>query len=116
MATMWMKRAAVVGALTVAGLVLAAPEVYANDCGGNFCAYDNQNFQDEILQANAPVGAKVEVADDQTSSADNETGNLWIGKNRRRFLPDQTTFTWYPGTETADLGDAGNKIDHFDVR
>ena len=116
MASMWMKRAVAVGAVTVAGLLVAAPSGYANDCGGSFCAYDGQGFQDEILRADAPTGAKVDVADDQTSSADNETGNTWIGKNRRRFLPDQTAFTWYSGTETSDLGDQSNKIDHFDVR
>jgi hypothetical protein len=113
---MWIRQVFAVAVLAVAGMGVAVPAASANDCGGAFCAYDDQDFQDLILRSNAPVGSKADVADDRTSSADNETTNIWVGRNRRFLRPDQTVFTWHPGTEAADLGDGDNKIDHFDVR
>lgn len=115
---MWIRRTLLVAAVTAGSIgVVAAPAAAADPCeAGFFCAYDLQGLDSRLMRSGAPVGSKVDVADDRTSSGDNQTANTWVGRNRKFGLPDGTVYTWFPGDTAYALGEGENKIDHFDVR
>jgi hypothetical protein len=115
---MWLRRVCLVSVVALAGVgVAAAPSAAAIECSGHFCAYDLPGLEGPLLKSNAPLDAKVEVADDRVESGENNTLHRWEGRNRRWGpIPDSTVFVWFSGDIAFDLGDANNKIDHFDVR
>jgi hypothetical protein len=116
---MWIRRTLLVAAITAGSAgVLATPASAAPDycLAGNFCPYDLPNLEVKMIQSHAPVGSKVDVQDDRTSSGDNQTNNIWVGRNRRFALPDGTVHTWNAGDTVFFLAEGDNTIDHFDVR
>lgn len=103
----------------VASLALVPPAAAAGGCQeGNFCAFRHVNYNDMLLSSAAGRGSdRVEVADDQVSSASNMTGNSWEGVTERTRLPDEVVFRFAPHTDVARLNSGANdKIDHFNVR
>ena len=98
---------------------VAGPASAAGGCAaGHFCAFDNSNYGNMLLDSTAGRGTNaVNVADDRTSSGSNRTGNSWVGVTKRTGLPDQTVFTFSANTDVSYVGGNSNdKIDHFDVR
>lgn len=114
---MWIRRTLLVAAFTAGtALVVAPPAAAADYCEpGYFCAYDLEDLERRLMRSNAGIGSKVDVADDRTSSGDNQTLYIWDGRNRKFGLPDGHAYEWNAGDTAYTLGEGNNKIDHFDV-
>ena len=103
------------GLIASASLVSVVPALAACDVG-RFCAFDGQDYVDKILDSGANAGSSfVDVADNQTASAKNRTGQRWCGVESNGW-PDQTVFGFAQTTWYTTLGSANNLIDHFYVR
>jgi len=99
-------------------LLPAGPAAAADTCASDhFCAYQNASYHGKILDSRAVSGARVDVADNQVTSARNIRNNRWDGINIRSGpLPDQTVFRFAAQTSVANVGpNANDKIDYFDV-